>query len=100
MTQQRAQRADFGLSCHEAAGFGEASPQAVFCDLTAVSMKFAFYPCPPCEIYERKMTAEQLLAAIASLPDKQGKRIYAHYILGMSKTEIARAEGKIMILAT
>lgn len=47
----------------------------------------------PCEIYERKITAEQLHAAITSLPDKQGKRIYAHYILGMSKTEIARAEG-------
>ncbi len=47
----------------------------------------------PCEICERKITAEQLYAAIASLPDKQGKRIYAHYILGMSKLEIARAEG-------
>lgn len=43
------------------------------------------------EICERKITAEQLYAAIASLPDKQGKRIYAHYILGMSKLEIARA---------
>lgn len=30
--------------------------------------------------------------AIASLPDKQAKRIYAHFILGMSKTDIARAE--------
>ena len=49
-------------------------------------------PLSPCEIYERKITAEQLYAAIASLPDKQGKRIYAHYILGMSKLEIARAE--------
>ena len=44
-------------------------------------------------MYERKVTAEQLHAAIASLPDKQAKRIYAHYILGMSKAEIARAEG-------
>ncbi len=32
-------------------------------------------------------------AAIASLPDKQAKRIYAHFFLGMSKTAIARAEG-------
>lgn len=47
----------------------------------------------PCEIYERKMTTEQLQAAIASLPEKQGKRIYAHYILGMSKSDITRAEG-------
>lgn len=39
------------------------------------------------------MTAEQLQSAMASLPDKQGKRIYAHYILGISKSDIARAEG-------
>lgn len=45
------------------------------------------------EIYERKLTAQQLHAAIADLPNKQGKRIYANYILGISKAEIARAEG-------
>ena len=28
-----------------------------------------------------------------ALPHKQCRRVYAHYILGMSKTEIARAEG-------
>lgn len=28
-----------------------------------------------------------------ALPSKQGRRVYAHYILGMSKTEISRAEG-------
>lgn len=47
----------------------------------------------PCEIYERKITVEQLYAAITSLPDKQAKRIYAHYILGISKSGIAKAEG-------
>lgn len=52
-----------------------------------------FVSLTPCELYERKMTAEQLRAAMASLPDKQGKRIYAHYILGISKSDIARAEG-------
>ncbi len=52
-----------------------------------------FISLSPCEVYERKITVEQLHAAIASLPDKQAKRIYAHYILGMSKAEIARAEG-------
>lgn len=47
----------------------------------------------PCEVYEHKIAIEQLYAAIANLPDKQGKRIYAHYILGMSKAQIARTEG-------
>ena len=36
---------------------------------------------------------QELHAAIASLPDKQAKRIYAHFILGMTKQNIARAEG-------
>lgn len=52
-----------------------------------------FVSLSPCEIYERKVTAEQLHAAIAALPDKQAKRIYAHYFLGMSKSAIARTEG-------
>jgi RNA polymerase sigma-70 factor (ECF subfamily) len=47
----------------------------------------------PDEIYERKLTTEQLHAAIATLPDKRAKRIYAHYFLRMSKTAIAKAEG-------
>lgn len=52
-----------------------------------------FVSLSPDEIYERKPTNEQLHAAIATLPDKQAKRIYAHYFMGMSKTAIARAEG-------
>ena len=52
-----------------------------------------FVALSPCELYERKVTMQELHAAIASLPDKQAKRIYAHFILGMSKTDIARAEG-------
>jgi RNA polymerase sigma-70 factor (ECF subfamily) len=52
-----------------------------------------FVSLSPCEIYERKVTMEQLHAAIASLPDKQAKRIYAHYFLGMGKSAIAKTEG-------
>ena len=52
-----------------------------------------FVSLSPSEIYERKVTVEQLHAAIAALPDKQAKRVYAHYFLGMSKSAIAKAEG-------
>ena len=52
-----------------------------------------FVSLSPCEIYERKVTVEQLHAAIAALPDKQAKRIYAYYFFGMSKSAIAKAEG-------
>lgn len=51
-----------------------------------------FVSLTPDEIYERKLTNEQLHAAIATLPDKQAKRIYAYFFLGMSKTAIAKAE--------
>ena len=47
----------------------------------------------PEEIYERKLSNQELYAAINSLPEKQAKRIYAHFFLGMSKAEIARIEG-------
>ena len=52
-----------------------------------------FVALSPCELYERKVTAQELRAALNALPDTQGRRVYAHYILGLSKTEIARAEG-------
>lgn len=51
-----------------------------------------FVSLSPHELYERKVTMQELHAAISSLPDKQAKRIYAHFILGMSQTEIAQAE--------
>ncbi|KUO76542.1 MAG: RNA polymerase subunit sigma-24 [Clostridia bacterium BRH_c25] len=47
----------------------------------------------PEEIYERKLSSQELYAAINSLPDKQAKRVYAHFFLDMSKAEIARVEG-------
>ena len=52
-----------------------------------------FVSMSPYEIYERKMTKQELYAAIAKLPDIQAKRIYAYYFLDMNKSEIARAEG-------
>ena len=52
-----------------------------------------FLSSSPAEIYERKLTSTELHTAIATLPDKQAKRIYAYYFLGMSMTDIAKAEG-------
>ena len=47
----------------------------------------------PCEAYERKLRIDQLYAALRTLPDKQRQRIYAHYILGITKRRIALADG-------
>ncbi len=58
-----------------------------------IESEILFTSLSPCEIYERKVTYEQLHTAIAALPDKQAKRIYAHYFVRMSKTAIAKAEG-------
>ncbi|WP_122790156.1 RNA polymerase sigma factor [Intestinibacillus sp. Marseille-P6563] len=52
-----------------------------------------FVALSPHELYERKVTMQELHAAISRLPDKQAKRIYAHFILDMTKKDIARAEG-------
>ena len=58
-----------------------------------IEYEAVFLSVSPEEIYERKVTMEQLHAAIATLPDKQAKRLNAYYFMGMSKAEIARAEG-------
>ena len=50
-----------------------------------------FVSMTPCEIYERKVTMEQLHAAIAFLPDKQAKRINARYFMGLTVSEIAKS---------
>ena len=47
----------------------------------------------PEEIYEQEWMAEEIYKAIESLPKKQASRICGHYLLGLSKSEIARIEG-------
>ncbi len=47
----------------------------------------------PEEIYEQKLSIQELYAAINSLPEKQAKRIFAYFFLGLSKTRIAQIEG-------
>ena len=58
-----------------------------------IEQEILFVSLSPWEIYERKVTYAQLHAAITSLPDKQAKRIYAHFFLEMSNTAIAEVEG-------
>ena len=66
----------------------------VWCCRHRVSNRNAlFVSMTPCELYERKVTMEQLHAAIAALPDKQAKRIYAYYFLGLTESAIAKSEG-------
>jgi RNA polymerase sigma-70 factor (ECF subfamily) len=41
----------------------------------------------------QKVSMQQLYEALDHLPPTQARRVYAHYILGMKKIAIARAEG-------
>ena len=52
-----------------------------------------FTAATPDELYEKKLTNQQLHAAISQLPEKQAKRIYAYYFLDMDEPTIARTEG-------
>ena len=51
-----------------------------------------FRSAAPDEYYEKVITHEQLRTALTTLPEKQRQRIYAHFVLGFSKAQIARAE--------
>ena len=46
----------------------------------------------PEELLEEKLQREELYAAVMSLPEKQAKRVYAHFYLGMTVRKIADAE--------
>ena len=50
-------------------------------------------PLTPEEILEDKQRREQIYAAVMALPEKQAKRIYARYYLGMRVSGIAAEEG-------
>lgn len=47
----------------------------------------------PETILEKYQQREELYSAIMSLPEKQAKRIYARFFLGLRINEIARIEG-------
>ena len=50
-------------------------------------------PMTPDEYIEARETTFALYDALAQLPPTQARRVYQHYLLGMSKAEIAAAEG-------
>ena len=52
-----------------------------------------FRTATPEDIFEEKQFQEQVYAAVMKLPEKQAKRIYARYYLGMTVNEIAEVEG-------
>ncbi len=52
-----------------------------------------YQPPTPDEIMMEQTLREKLYAAVMELPDKQAKRVYAQFYLGLSKAEIARQEG-------
>ncbi len=47
----------------------------------------------PEDVFEAKQQQERLYAAVMALPEKQAKRLYAHFYFGMTPVEIAHAEG-------
>lgn len=51
------------------------------------------HPLMPDEILEQRQMSELIFRGLATLSEKQRHRIYAHFFLGMSKADIARAEG-------
>ena len=58
-----------------------------------IENKAMFTAASPFEVMEYKRLFCRLCCALNSLPEAQGKRIEAHYILGMSLKAIAEAEG-------
>ncbi len=52
-----------------------------------------YRPATPKEIILEQTIREKPYAAVMELPEKQAKRLYAHFYFSMSKAEIARQEG-------
>ena len=58
-----------------------------------IEKSILFVSASPQELYERKVTQEELYRAINQLPEKQARRIYAHFFQDMTMTQIGKIEG-------
>lgn len=58
-----------------------------------ISKSILFVSESPDELYEKKLTNQELYKAISMLSELQSKRIYAYYFQNMSMTQIAEIEG-------
>ena len=62
--------------------------------LDGIEEKALIQPEIPLETIEREFDDALLYRAIARLPEKQARRIYARYVLGKGVAEIARLENR------
>ena len=62
------------------------------CD-NGIEKQVVYQPPTPEMLLEEKQLREQLYSAVMALPEKQAKRIYARFYLGMTVKEIAQTEG-------
>ena len=61
------------------------------CD-NGIEKQVVYQPPTPEMLMEEKQLREQLYSAVMALPEKQAKRIYARFYLGMTVKEIAKTE--------
>lgn len=82
------QRAD---AAHERRMYRYKAQYSLNCD-NGIEKAILPHTLTPEELLEEKQLREELYAAVMELPEKQAKRIYAHFYLGMTPMEIAIAE--------
>ena len=72
--------------------YGTKAHYSLDCD-NGIENAVLLKPQTPEMVLEEKQFQEQVYATVMKLPEKQAKRIYARYYLGMTVNEIAEVEG-------
>ena len=80
------------IKAHERKMYRYKAHYSLDCD-DGIEHDALYCPATPEEVILEITVKEKLYAAVMELPDKQVKRLYAHFYLGMSKAEIAPQEG-------